>query len=43
MTHSKPGIPYTKPSITELDVRDATDAAANGWGGHRGDEIRSHS
>ena len=23
---------YTKPSITELEVRYATDAAANGWG-----------
>jgi perosamine synthetase len=28
----KPRIPYTKPSITELEVRYATDAAANGWG-----------
>jgi perosamine synthetase len=25
-------IPYTKPSITELEVRYATDAAAHGWG-----------
>ena len=25
-------IPYTKPSITELEVKYATDAAANGWG-----------
>ena len=25
---------YTKPSITELEVRYATDAAANGWGEH---------
>src|SRR5258708_77636 len=25
-------IPYTKPSITELEVRYAADAAANGWG-----------
>jgi perosamine synthetase len=25
-------IPYTRPSITELEVRYATDAAANGWG-----------
>jgi len=25
-------IPYTKPSITELEVRYATDAATNGWG-----------
>lgn len=25
-------IPYAKPSITELEVRYATDAAANGWG-----------
>ncbi len=23
---------YIKPSITELEVRYATDAAANGWG-----------
>lgn len=29
-----PRIPYTKPSITELEVRYATDAAANGWGEH---------
>lgn len=28
----KPHIPYTKPSITDLEVRYATDAAANGWG-----------
>jgi hypothetical protein len=28
----KPRIPYTKPSITELEVRYATDAAANRWG-----------
>lgn len=28
----KPRICYTKPSITELEVRYATDAAANGWG-----------
>ena len=28
----KPRIPYTKPSITELEIRYATDAAANGWG-----------
>jgi len=27
-------IPYTKPSITELEVQFATDAAANGWGEH---------
>ena len=25
-------IPYTKPSITELEIQYATDAAANGWG-----------
>jgi len=30
----KPRIPYTKPSITDLEVRYATDAAANGWGEH---------
>ena len=28
----RPRIPYTKPSITELEVRYATDAARNGWG-----------
>ena len=28
----KPRIPYTKPSITDLEIRYATDAAANGWG-----------
>lgn len=28
----KPRIHYTKPSITELEVRYAADAAANGWG-----------
>jgi perosamine synthetase len=28
----KPRIPYTKPSITELEIRYATDAAVNGWG-----------
>ena len=28
----KSRICYTKPSITELEVRYATDAAANGWG-----------
>jgi perosamine synthetase len=31
---------YTKPSITELEVRYATDAAANGWGDHCYDYIR---
>ena len=31
---------YTKPSITELEVRYATDAAANGWGEHCYDYIR---
>lgn len=28
----KPRIPYTKPSITDLEIRYATDAATNGWG-----------
>ena len=28
----KPRIYYTKPSITELEVGYATDAARNGWG-----------
>jgi perosamine synthetase len=27
----KPRIPYTKPSITDLEGRYATDTAANGW------------
>jgi hypothetical protein len=30
----KTHIPYTKPSITDLEVRYATDAAANGWDVH---------
>lgn len=29
---SPPRIPYTRPSITELEVAYATDAARNGWG-----------
>ena len=32
-------IAYTKPSITELEVRYATDAAENGWGDHCYDYI----
>jgi perosamine synthetase len=28
----KPRIPYTKPSITDLEVRYATDAVTHGWG-----------
>lgn len=32
-------IHYTKPSITDLEVRYATDAAANGWGEHCYDYI----
>jgi len=28
----KPNIPYTKPSISEVEVAYATDAARNGWG-----------
>jgi len=36
----KPRIHYTKPSITELEIRYATDAAANGWGEHCYDYIR---
>lgn len=35
----KPRIFYTKPSINELEVRYATDAAANGWGDHCYDYI----
>jgi perosamine synthetase len=35
----KPRILYTKPSITELEVQYATDAAANGWGDHCYDYI----
>lgn len=30
--NQKPRIHYTKPSITELEIGYATDAAANGWG-----------
>lgn len=36
---SKSRIYYTKPSITELEIRYATDAAANGWGEHCYDYI----
>jgi perosamine synthetase len=32
VTVLKPRIPYTKPSITELEIRYATDAVTNGWG-----------
>jgi len=32
-------IPYTQPSITELEVEFAADAAANGWGEHCYDYI----
>ncbi|ABB56088.1 DegT/DnrJ/EryC1/StrS family aminotransferase [Synechococcus elongatus] len=32
-------IPYTKPSITELEIQYATDAARNGWGEHCYDYI----
>lgn len=35
----KPRIPYTKPSITELEVRYASDATATGWGEHCYDYI----
>lgn len=34
VANSKSRIYYTKPSITELEVKYATDAAANGWGEH---------
>ncbi|MGH8147747.1 MAG: DegT/DnrJ/EryC1/StrS family aminotransferase [Rhodanobacteraceae bacterium] len=37
---AKSRIYYTKPSITELEIRYATDAAANGWGEHCYDYIR---
>jgi perosamine synthetase len=35
----KPKIPYTKPSITEVEVAYATDAARYGWGEHCYDYI----
>ena len=35
----KARIPYTRPSITELEVAYATDAARNGWGEHCYDYI----
>ncbi|MBZ0224283.1 MAG: DegT/DnrJ/EryC1/StrS family aminotransferase [Dokdonella sp.] len=35
----KSRIHYTKPSITELEIRYATDAATNGWGEHCYDYI----
>jgi perosamine synthetase len=37
---TKTRIHYTKPSITDLEIRYATDAAANGWGEHCYDYIR---
>jgi perosamine synthetase len=36
---SHPKIPYTRPSITDLEVAYATDAARNGWGEHCYDYI----
>jgi len=39
MEKQKPRIHYTKPSITELEVAYATDAARNGWGEHCYDYI----
>jgi len=36
---SPPRIPYTRPSITELEVAYATDAARHGWGEHCYDYI----
>jgi len=36
---TKSRIYYTKPSITELEIRYATDAATNGWGEHCYDYI----
>jgi perosamine synthetase len=38
----KPRIPDTQPSITELEVRYATDATANGWGERCCDASNSH-
>lgn len=35
----KARIPYTKPSITDLEVRYAADAAATGWGDRCYDDI----
>ncbi len=32
-------IHYTKPSITELEIRYATDAATNGWGERMPDAV----
>ena len=32
MAEIKQRIPYTKPSITDLEIRYATDAVTNGWG-----------
>ena len=34
-----PLIPYTKPSITELEIQFVNDAVANGWGEHCYDYI----
>lgn len=38
----KPRIHYTKPSITELEVAYATDAARNGWGERGYEYIACH-
>ncbi|MFC5740292.1 DegT/DnrJ/EryC1/StrS family aminotransferase [Dyella tabacisoli] len=38
-SHPKSRVYYTKPSITELEIRYATDAAAHGWGEHCYDYI----
>ena len=32
MSEKTPRISYTKPSITDLEVAYAAEAAANGWG-----------
>ena len=36
----KPRIPYTRPSITEAEVRAATDAARDGWGDRCYDDLQ---
>ena len=40
VSSNPPRIYYTRPSITDLEVRYATDAAANGWGEHCYDYVR---
>lgn len=39
MTEERPGIPYVRPSITEVEIEAVTEAARAGWGPRCYDEI----